>query len=172
MLNKLVDISHGKWSSVKGPGTQGPGTLKKKRISESTGPRSLNISIRKRENERIERENHAFAKRLYENRGQISKVKHDQDYLQHLELKQRVQRVKKNLPGFNGKATQLPPLDDTVFKKQKKSMYSNKASAKSGMSKQNLSGRFKSSSPARPYHTHQEQDYEQNERLDQQEIEP
>jgi len=46
-------------------------------MSESSGPRSLNISIRKRENERIERENHAFAKRLYENNGAISKKKLD-----------------------------------------------------------------------------------------------
>ena len=35
--------------------------------------RSLNIVIRKRENERIERENHKFAKRLYSNNGNISR---------------------------------------------------------------------------------------------------
>ena len=59
LLNKLVDISQGKWSSVHGPAT------KKKGASGSVGPRSLNISVRRRENERIERENHAFAKRLF-----------------------------------------------------------------------------------------------------------
>ena len=60
LLSKLVDISQGKWSSV-----HGPSTLKAKKSSNSVGPRSLNISIRRRENRRIERENHAFAKRLY-----------------------------------------------------------------------------------------------------------
>ena len=37
----------------------------KERASETFGPRSLNVISRKRENERIERENQAFAKRLF-----------------------------------------------------------------------------------------------------------
>lgn len=45
--------------------------------SNSVGPRSLNISVRKKENERIERENQAFAKRLFDNAGCISKKKLD-----------------------------------------------------------------------------------------------
>ena len=45
--------------------------------SNSVGPRSLNISVRKKENERIERENQAFAKRLFDNSGCISKKKLD-----------------------------------------------------------------------------------------------
>lgn len=48
--------------------------------SNSVGPRSLNISVRKKENERIERENQAFAKRLFDNNGCISKKKMDQEY--------------------------------------------------------------------------------------------
>jgi hypothetical protein len=55
LLNKLVDISHGKWLSVQ----------PKSKASETFGPRSLNVGNRKRENERIERENQAFAKRLF-----------------------------------------------------------------------------------------------------------
>jgi len=35
--------------------------------------KSLNIGVRRKENERIEKENHAFAKRLYSNSGSISK---------------------------------------------------------------------------------------------------
>lgn len=62
LLNKLVDISQGKWSSVHGPSTN---KQLKKRNAASVGPRSLNISVRRKENERIERENHAFAKRLF-----------------------------------------------------------------------------------------------------------
>lgn len=48
LLSKLVDISHGKWSSVHGPATQ-----KGKKTNGSVGPRSLNISVRRRENIRI-----------------------------------------------------------------------------------------------------------------------
>ena len=36
----------------------------KERASETVGPKSLNVLIRKKENDRIERENQAFAKRL------------------------------------------------------------------------------------------------------------
>lgn len=48
--------------------------------SGSLGPRSLNINVRKMENQRIERENQAFAKKLFENQGNISKKKLDRDY--------------------------------------------------------------------------------------------
>ena len=62
LLNKLVDISQGKWSSV-----HGVTALKKlsKSGSKSKGPTSLNISIRRKENDRIERENHVLAKKLF-----------------------------------------------------------------------------------------------------------
>ena len=64
VLNKLVEISSGKWSSV------APVPKAKKNIrNHSTtvkGPTSLNMGIRKRETERIEKENHAFAKRLFD----------------------------------------------------------------------------------------------------------
>lgn len=61
MLNKLVEISSGKWSSV--------APVPKKNRGKSVrvnGPTSLNMGVRKRETERIERENHAFAKRLFD----------------------------------------------------------------------------------------------------------
>jgi hypothetical protein len=73
-LNKLVDISQGKQTSVHGP------TEYKKRQTHSVGPRSLNIVMRKKENERIERENNAFARRLFQNTGIISVKKFDKDY--------------------------------------------------------------------------------------------
>lgn len=59
LLNKLVDISQGRNQSPNGPAAY------KKRHASNIGPRSLNITVRKQENERIERENHAFAKRLF-----------------------------------------------------------------------------------------------------------
>ena len=40
-------------------------------------PKSLNIAIRRRDNERIERENHAFARRLFTNEGSINKRQMD-----------------------------------------------------------------------------------------------
>ena len=46
----------------------------------SSKPKSLNISIRRKENERIERENHSFAKRLFSNNGSISKSALDRAY--------------------------------------------------------------------------------------------
>lgn len=63
LLNKLVEISSGKWSSV------APVPKKAKARNQSVkvkGPTSLNMGIRKRETERIEKENHAFAKRLFD----------------------------------------------------------------------------------------------------------
>jgi len=56
----------------------------------SEGPKSLNFAVRRAENLRIERENHHFAKKLYENTGIISKKKHD-------EFVERQERYKKNV---------------------------------------------------------------------------
>ena len=85
----------------------GPAVYKseKRKAAASSGPRSLNISIRRKENERIERENHAFAKRLFQNSGSISKQRLDLQFQQQLELKNRIRRVKKPLPNLNGRAT-------------------------------------------------------------------
>ena len=70
-----MDISQGKKASANGPATY------KKRDSRSVGPKSLNITVRKQETARIERENHAFAKRLFENGGSISVRKLDAQYI-------------------------------------------------------------------------------------------
>ena len=107
LLNKLVDISQGKWSSVHGPSTN---KQLKKRNAASVGPRSLNISVRRKENERIERENHAFAKRLYSNTGSISKKQLESDYRSIMNYKKNITRVKKNRPSYNGRFQHLPPL--------------------------------------------------------------
>jgi len=97
-----VDISHGKRTSVHGPSAQAIAKGRKSISTQPIGPRSLNISVRKRENDRIERENHAFAKRLFENSGSIPQVGTlEQQYRQNMEHKNRVMRVKKTLPGLN-----------------------------------------------------------------------
>lgn len=81
LLNKLVEISAGKWS-----------TIKKEKIAGANipGPRSLNVAYRKRETERIERENHAFAKRLFDKQANLSKKKLDDDYKNHLQYKRQI----------------------------------------------------------------------------------
>ena len=63
LLNKLVDISQGKWSSVHG--VTALKKLSKSSSKKNKGPASLNISIRRKENDRIERENHVLAKKLF-----------------------------------------------------------------------------------------------------------
>lgn len=75
-----------------------------------TRDRSLNIGLRKRENERIERENVKFAQKLYSNAGSISRKKLDNEYASILAYKKMISRVKKNKPSFNGRFHALPPL--------------------------------------------------------------
>ena len=76
--------------------------------------------MRKKENERIERENQAFAKRLFDNAGCISKKKLDQEYYNNTMYRNNLLKVNKHgrhasgrraLPtGLDGKYAQLPPL--------------------------------------------------------------
>lgn len=137
MLNKLVDISQGKWSSVHGPNSQhkrgrsqanhqssqnlqNTDSLNRSAsyISGVDGfkPKSLNISIRRRDNERIERENHAFAKRLFSNSGNIKKSALDAAYQEQLKLRNRISKVKKNRPVFQGRFSALPPIKNSSQK--------------------------------------------------------
>lgn len=78
--------------------------------------RSLNVGLRKRENERIERENQAFAKRLFNKQmnGSLSKKKMDEDYSAQMRYKKQIMKVankKSRLPKLNGRTGLLPPLD-------------------------------------------------------------
>ena len=79
MLNKLVEISSGKWSSV-APVPKKANRGKSVRVN---GPTSLNMGVRKRETERIERENHAFAKRLFDKQAVLQKKALDTDWMLH-----------------------------------------------------------------------------------------
>ena len=87
LLSKLVDISNGKWSSV----PPASSAQSRKRVSASQTrvyqPTSLNLGVRKRETERIERENHAFAKRLFDKKAVVAKKNLDKDYMNHLKYK-------------------------------------------------------------------------------------
>lgn len=53
--------------------------------------------MRKREYERIERENHAFAKRLFSNKGNIKKSNFDEHFEKHEQHRSRIQRKFKTL---------------------------------------------------------------------------
>ena len=55
--------------------------------------RSLNYGTRKRETERIERENHAFAKRLFEQQAYYKSRALNDDFRTHLKLKKQIQKV-------------------------------------------------------------------------------
>jgi hypothetical protein len=53
----------------------------------------LNILVRKKENERIEKENQAFAKRLFDKSGCISKKKFDEEYFAHTQYRNNLIKV-------------------------------------------------------------------------------
>ena len=59
------------------------------------GPKSLNIGVRKLQNDKIERENHAFAKRLFDKSGSLSKKKMDEEYFNHMKYRRQIQKIKK-----------------------------------------------------------------------------
>ena len=58
---------------------------------------SLNYAARKRETERIERENHVIAKRLFSNCATIRKQDQDDSYAVMSEIKKRIKRHKRRL---------------------------------------------------------------------------
>lgn len=53
----------------------------------------MNLGVRKRETERIERENHAFAKRLFDKKAIVSKSNLDKDYTAHLKFKRAIAKM-------------------------------------------------------------------------------
>ena len=59
------------------------------------GPTSLNMVARKRETERIERENHAFAKRLFDKQATLQKKGYDKDWAKHMSYKRQISKMPK-----------------------------------------------------------------------------
>ena len=51
------------------------------------------MGIRKRETERIERENHAFAKRLFDKQAVLQKKTFDKDWQSHLTYKRQIAKM-------------------------------------------------------------------------------
>lgn len=109
LLNKLVEISAGKRSSVvpaprriREMSKVSPSMARNFSISQlgqssqgNLGPKSLNFVRRKNEIDRIERENYMFAKKLYDNHGNISKKRLDAEYKLINKYKKNIQKVKK-----------------------------------------------------------------------------
>lgn len=93
LLNKLVEISNGKWSSVSKP------VVKKKAKPVGPPKKSLNYERRKKEFERIERENMAIAQRLFNKQGSISKKKMDAEYGVHKKYKKQIQKAEPTAKG-------------------------------------------------------------------------
>ena len=71
-------------SSIRATNLRAPG---------SRGPTSLNMGIRKRETERIERENHAFAKRLFDKQAVLQKKAFDTDWQSHMKYKKQISKM-------------------------------------------------------------------------------
>lgn len=94
LLNKLVEISSGKWSSV-APAPKRNQSVKVKNIGAIGGPSSLNMGLRKRETDRIEKENHAFAKRLFNKQAVLNKKGLDKDWRHHLTYKKQIAKMLK-----------------------------------------------------------------------------
>ena len=84
------------------------------------GPKSLNVGYRKRETERIEKENHAFAKRLFDKHAQINKKKFDEDYAAHLKYRKQIQKL--GNANKKGKKKELKKLEESEIKQRSKSV--------------------------------------------------
>ncbi len=76
------------------------------------GPKSLNVGYRKRETERIEKENHAFAKRLFDKQAHLSKKKFENDYQNHLKYKKQIQKLGAGTKKKDGSKKKGPGKED------------------------------------------------------------
>ena len=92
-MNKLVEISSGKWSSVAPVPKKVPAKRTHSVKVGTKGPVSLNMLIRKKETERIEKENHAFAKRLFDKQAVLNKKHLDSDWRNHIKYKRQIQKM-------------------------------------------------------------------------------
>lgn len=84
LLNKLVEISQGKHSVIAQP-------VKKRPSSQSK--RSLNFGTRKKEFERIERENMKIAQRLFNKESNISKKQQEKEFISQVKYKMQIQKA-------------------------------------------------------------------------------
>ena len=137
LLNKLVEIQSGRQTSVV-PAPRRYRKLAKQNASiprnlsisnlsppmshrqrGSVGPSSLNYSVRRKENERIERENHKIAQRLFESKGILNKKVLDTSFAIQDKYRNNITKVKPVKPRYFGdvslmsKTNRLPPLEQS-----------------------------------------------------------
>eukprot|EP00347_Sterkiella_histriomuscorum_P007235 403349744 len=101
LIKNLMEISHGKRGNI-------PAPLKEPKRAASTKPKSLNDAVRRKEMERIAKENFDMVKRLHKGTSVISKRQHDGDFKNH-------QKYRKNLQKNTGQAilgNQTMPYSD------------------------------------------------------------
>jgi len=60
------------------------------------------MGVRKRETERIEKENHAFAKRLFDKQAVLSKKNLDTDWASHIKYKKQIAKMTAGSKAFGG----------------------------------------------------------------------
>ena len=87
LLDKLLDISKGKFSA--------PG-MKAKQPKRKTGPKSLNYVTKKKELERIDRENMKLMNRIVNQQAMLNSRKLDKEYKEKKRLQKSLQRNKMN----------------------------------------------------------------------------
>lgn len=81
-------------------------------------PTSLNLIVRKKETERIERENHAFAKRLFDRQAVVNKKNLDKDYIQHLKYKRQIAKMPAGSKGMGRPRAQTRGANGTGMSHQ------------------------------------------------------
>lgn len=70
------------------------------------------MGYRKKETERIEKENHAFAKRLFDKQAILSKKKLDVEYKNHKQYKKQIQKIKKKKGDMKGSSKGMVETGD------------------------------------------------------------
>ena len=107
------------------PTHNGPAIYKKKIDYKSVSPKSLNLAVRQREYDRIQKENRVLAVRLFSQKSKTTKKSLDKDFEKMDIIRQRLQKVGKKLPGLTGRRnTELPALNESVLSKSKRSVLS------------------------------------------------
>eukprot|EP00830_Metopus_es_P010943 TRINITY_DN2067_c0_g1_i1.p1 TRINITY_DN2067_c0_g1~~TRINITY_DN2067_c0_g1_i1.p1 ORF type:complete len:323 (+),score=107.56 TRINITY_DN2067_c0_g1_i1:71-1039(+) len=94
VLGQLTEISGGRFSTLK------------KLLNASLTCKSLNYCARRREEERIERENLAFAKRLLQKQSAFNKKEMDDHFEKHKKYRSQILKVQ----SITMKKAKLPPL--------------------------------------------------------------
>lgn len=105
-MKKLVEIQTGKRSQI-------PRSQSQTHLVHDYRAKSLHISKRKIELERIERENQKIAQKIYELKPMVLVSDLEQEFTQHKRYSQSIRKLfKKKQPAHGGKPGKLAPIND------------------------------------------------------------